>query len=105
MTSLQVPNLVSLPGTLDALTLLRPHSTFSSSLGAAFSMEDSDHASHLQCGGPCLHRHSAVCSKPSAKDALLTPYTMGNFKLCTRMVYAPLTRCRALGEYTPELAA
>ena len=81
--------------------MLRPHLTFLSFLWTALHMEDSDHLSHLQCGGPCLHRHSAVCSKPCAKDALLTPYTMGNFKLCTRMVYAPLTRCRALGEYRP----
>ena len=76
----------SLPGNNDLLKVVS-------------EMEDSDHSSHLQCGGPCLHRHSTVCSKPSAKDALLTPYTLGNFKLCTRMVYAPLTRCRALGEH------
>jgi hypothetical protein len=28
---------------------------------------------------------------------LLTPFKMGDFQLSTRMVYAPLTRCRALG--------
>eukprot|EP00208_Stichococcus_sp_RCC1054_P001568 CAMPEP_0206144304 /NCGR_PEP_ID=MMETSP1473-20131121/23673_1 /ASSEMBLY_ACC=CAM_ASM_001109 /TAXON_ID=1461547 /ORGANISM="Stichococcus sp, Strain RCC1054" /LENGTH=414 /DNA_ID=CAMNT_0053540091 /DNA_START=82 /DNA_END=1326 /DNA_ORIENTATION=+ len=35
---------------------------------------------------------------------LLTPYKMGPFDLTTRMVYAPLTRCRALGT-VPQPAA
>ena len=31
------------------------------------------------------------------EQALLTPYKMGAFELSNRMVYAPLTRCRAMG--------
>ena len=35
---------------------------------------------------------------------LLTPYDMGPFHLCDRIVYAPLTRCRAIGT-VPQPAA
>lgn len=35
---------------------------------------------------------------PKDANALITPYTMGPFQLEHRVVMAPLTRCRALGE-------
>lgn len=40
-----------------------------------------------------------------ANQPLLTPYTMGPFELADRMVYAPLTRCRALGTIPQPNAA
>ena len=49
-----------------------------------------------QSGGTCMPVHPR--SVP-AKSPLLTPFSMGSFKLDLRMVYAPLTRCRALGEH------
>lgn len=36
---------------------------------------------------------------------LLTPYKMGAFELSDRIVYAPLTRCRALGTIPQPAAA
>ena len=38
------------------------------------------------------------------KIPLLTPYDMGPFHLVDRIVYAPLTRCRAIGT-VPQPAA
>lgn len=64
---------------------------------------------------PCAQHSTAFCDpklyihRPADKDAeapsfsegkqqpLLNPFKMGDFQLSTRMVYAPLTRCRALG--------
>lgn len=40
----------------------------------------------------------ASIAEESADQALLTPYSAGIFELDIRMVYAPLTRCRALGK-------
>ncbi len=56
---------------------------------------DAAHPPTMQCGGPCqlVYRR---CLPPSSP--LLTPFTMGSFNLAVRMVYAPLTRCRALGK-------
>ena len=42
--------------------------------------------------------------KYKATIPLLTPYNMGPFHLCDRIVYAPLTRCRAIGT-VPQPAA
>lgn len=50
-----------------------------------------------------------VTSKATAVDhpvnPLLNPYKMGKFSLAHRMVYAPLTRCRALGTVPQPAAA
>ena len=35
---------------------------------------------------------------PQNANALLTPYQMGPFALSHRLVLAPLTRCRAIGQ-------
>lgn len=51
--------------------------------------------SAMQCGGPCLPLKQRVI--PPACP-LLTPFALGEFDLDLRMIYAPLTRCRALGE-------
>ena len=58
-------------------------------------VEASPPAPAMQCGGPCLpvQRRAVPASSP-----LLTPFALGNLNLDVRMVYAPLTRCRALGE-------
>ncbi len=58
--------------------------------------EDAAHPPTLQCGGPCqlVHRR---CLPPSSP--LLSPFSLGVFNLDVRMVYAPLTRCRALGKH------
>lgn len=39
------------------------------------------------------------------EQPLLTPYNMGAFELSDRMVYAPLTRCRAIGNIPQPAAA
>lgn len=39
------------------------------------------------------------------QQPLLNPFKMGDFQLSTRMVYAPLTRCRALGTIPQPAAA
>ena len=54
-----------------------------------------DHSAKLQAGGPCCppKRRTVAPACP-----LLTPFTLGSFDLDIRMVYAPLTRCRAIGE-------
>jgi 12-oxophytodienoic acid reductase len=39
-----------------------------------------------------------VTEVPKDANALLTPYTLGEFELSHRVVLAPLTRCRAIGE-------
>jgi len=52
-----------------------------------------------QSDGSCMPMHPR--SVP-AESPLLTPFSMGSFKLDLRMVYAPLTRCRALGEHLHE---
>ena len=36
---------------------------------------------------------------PKDTNALISPYTMGPFQLAHRVVLAPLTRCRAIGNY------
>ncbi len=36
---------------------------------------------------------------PKETNALISPYTMGPFQLAHRVVLAPLTRCRAIGDY------
>ena len=57
-----------------------------------------------QAGGPCLHRHGSCREHPAhAASPLMTPFQLGEFRLSTRMVYAPLTRCRAIG--APRLPA
>lgn len=50
----------------------------------------------VQCGGPCLPVQRRVVP---ASSPLLTPFKLGSFDLDIRLVYAPLTRCRALGEH------
>ena len=57
--------------------------------------DDAGHSPTMQCGGPCLLVHRRVLSSSSP---LLTPFSLGSFNLNVRMVYAPLTRCRALGK-------
>lgn len=54
-----------------------------------------------------MHRTQAVVAAPPAApvevpqgaNALLTPYQMGPFELAHRLVLAPLTRCRAIGQH------
>ena len=54
-----------------------------------------------------VHKVMAVVTAPpdtpvkvqEDANALLTPYKLGQFELAHRMVLAPLTRCRALGQH------
>lgn len=64
-------------------------------MGANGQIDDAAHAPTMQCGGPCLLVHRRVL--PSSSP-LLTPFSLDSFNLDVRMVYAPLTRCRALGK-------
>ena len=50
----------------------------------------------MQCGGPCPQVKRRVIP---ALSPLTTPFQLGSFSLDLRMVYAPLTRCRALGKH------
>jgi hypothetical protein len=63
-------------------------------------VEMEDHSAKLQAGGPCCppKRRTIAPGCP-----LLTPFTLGSFDLDIRMVYAPLTRCRAIGELLARL--
>lgn len=47
---------------------------------------------------------SCTDEERGALQPLLQPYTLGTFQLSTRMVYAPLTRCRALDTVTQPAA-
>ena len=58
--------------------------------------EDRFHDHHLQCGGPCMPVARRVIPPSSP---LFTSFSLGEFELSIRMVYAPLTRCRALGKH------
>ena len=46
---------------------------------------------------------AAPVEVPQGANALLTPYQMGPFELAHRLVLAPLTRCRAIGQHPPAL--
>jgi hypothetical protein len=58
-------------------------------------------------GNPSPHTSALLLiagEKYKEKIPVLTPYDMGPFHLCDRIVYAPLTRCRAIGT-VPQPAA
>ena len=56
-----------------------------------------DKCSDVLIGCPADKDAEAPSFEEGEQQPLLTPFKMGNFQLSTRMVYAPLTRCRALG--------